>query len=491
MKTFLIILFVLILASLGLNVWNLSELSSIKNVIKSQDKYLSNTPTASHESIVSVEDENGRIHDEAKGHNEKGIQLYRESKEYERAIEEYTKAIKLVPNYAEFYSNRGNAYNKLKQYQKAMEDFNKVIDLQPKDTKVYNNRGVIYFKLKQYQKAINDYTKAISLDPNYAKAYYNLGLTYQRLKRYKLSIKVFDLAIESNPLYEHPKIEREVSIALLVTSISESVNGGELSSQHLTEKIGQSTPRKTGQDYALLIATDKYEGWEDLDNPINDAFTIESELKNNYGFITELIKNPSKNLIHTKLREYIMKVYSDNDQLLIFIAGHGDYDEIFKEGYIAASDSKLWEEDETRESYIPQSTLRDRVNLIPSKHILIVVDACFSGAFEPLLAKSRGRTSGDMYKGISKEEFIKRNLKHKTRKYITSGGIEYVPDGRPGKHSPFSRQFLEALRSNGDEDGILTLSELFIHLEKVEPEPRYGDFGDNEPGSNFMFISTN
>jgi hypothetical protein len=51
------------------------------------------------------------------------------------------------------------------------------------------------------------------------------------------------------------------------------------------------------------------------------------------------------------------------------------------------------------------------------------------------------------------------------------------------------RRFLEALRSYGGADGILTLNELLPYLDKVKPEPRYGDFGTNEAGSDFLFLA--
>jgi hypothetical protein len=71
---------------------------------------------------------------------------------------------------------------------------------------------------------------------------------------------------------------------------------------------------------------------------------------------------------------------------------------------------------------------------------------------------------------------------------LTSGAKEYVPDGRPGEHSPFVRKFLDALRNYGGEDKILTLEEISTYVERVNPQPRLGEFGANEPGSDFLFI---
>jgi hypothetical protein len=113
------------------------------------------------------------------------------------------------------------------------------------------------------------------------------------------------------------------------------------------------------------------------------------------------------------------------------------------------------------------------------------MDVCFGGTFDPHIASARGESESDL---AARAHFIKRKLNSKTRLYLTSGGKEYVPDGRPGQHSPFARKFLEALGSFGGADRILTYKEILSIIESVVPEPRYGEFGDNQPGSDFIFI---
>jgi hypothetical protein len=242
---------------------------------------------------------------------------------------------------------------------------------------------------------------------------------------------------------------------------------------------------RKGVDYALLFATDKYDYWNRLVNPINDIRTISEELKKSYKFAIDVNENPTQGNILSKLREYALRTYSDDDQLLIFFAGHGQFDEVFKEGFIVTKDSK--QNDEGRISYISHNRLRSQIDNIPCKHIFLVIDACFGGTFDPLIAQLDRHT--DDYSEVSKPEFIQRKMKFKTRKFLTSGGKEYVSDGRPGQYSPFVRKFLEALRSYGGNDGILTLGEINNYVEKVKPEPRFGEFGSNEPGSDFIFIA--
>ena len=84
---------------------------------------------------------------------------------------------------------------------------------------------------------------------------------------------------------------------------------------------------------------------------------------------------------------------------------------------------------------------------------------------------------------------LARKLKYKTRKYLTSGGKEYVPDGRANQHSPFARQFIKALRNFGGHDKIMTLGELLSYVEKVDPQPMFGEFQGNEAGSDFVFVA--
>jgi len=241
---------------------------------------------------------------------------------------------------------------------------------------------------------------------------------------------------------------------------------------------------ETRTDYALIIATNDYKEWTDLTNPVNDAKAIATELGENYGFKVETLFNPTKSEIVTKIREYAKKNYGTDDQLFIFIAGHGQFDDIGKDGYIVARDSKL--NDDTYDTYVPFSVLRTTIDNNPAKHVFITMDVCFGGTFDQAIAK-RGDDRDQMYTDIPQAGYISKKLKFRTRMYMTSGGKQYVPDGRPGKHSPFASKFLEALRGYGGTYRVLTASKIWLSVETAKPEPKFGTFGDNEPGSEFVF----
>jgi len=269
--------------------------------------------------------------------------------------------------------------------------------------------------------------------------------------------------------------------------VAENINGGTVSGVRnvvvgIDAISAVSTNRK---DYALFFATDNYDNWSDLVNPIYDATTIANELKEKYGFEIEVVENANQEDVLVKIKDYSKRNYKPQDQLFIFFAGHGQFDEGFGEGYVVAKNSL--ELDRAKTTYISHSNLRSYINNISCNHILLTMDVCFGGTLDPAIARARASDSKDE---LTNNEFLARKLSKKTRRYITSGGKEYVSDGIVGKHSPFASRLIEALKSRGGEDGILTMSEIFPYLEKIKQnEPRSGSFGDDEKGSDFVFVA--
>ncbi|MBL7841955.1 MAG: caspase family protein [Cyclobacteriaceae bacterium] len=240
-----------------------------------------------------------------------------------------------------------------------------------------------------------------------------------------------------------------------------------------------STDRK---DYALIFATDKYDYWDDLVNPVNDAQTLAKELREKYGFETEIVENADYEEVFEKLRDYNERSFNPQDQLLIFFAGHGLFDDTFGEGYVVAKNSLA--NDKARTSYISHARLRGIIDNIPCRHVMLMMDVCFGGTLDPVIARARGAVDE-----VSEREMLARKFSYKTRKYLTSGGKEYVSDGIPGKHSPFAAKLIESLRSFGGDDRILTLSELQANMEKLKQVPRFGSFGEDEKLSDFVFVA--
>ncbi|MCE2974450.1 MAG: caspase family protein [Cyclobacteriaceae bacterium] len=264
----------------------------------------------------------------------------------------------------------------------------------------------------------------------------------------------------------------------------ENLSGAKVSSRRnlIIGKDAQDYISTDRKDIALIFVTDNYDHWDDLVNPVNDGETIAKEIKEKYGFETEIIRNPTTDEVFEKIREYNLKRYKPQDQLLIFFAGHGLFDDAFGEGYVVARNSLA--NDLSRTSYIAHSRLRGIINNIPCQHILLMMDVCFGGTLDPVIAKSRSAADE-----VTERELLARKFSYKTRKYLTSGGKEYVSDGIAGQHSPFASKFLESLRTYGGADRLLTLNELQVAMERLKTIPRFGSFGDDERLSDFIFVA--
>ena len=121
--------------------------------------------------------------------------------DYSGAIDDYTIAIKLDPNYANAYYNRGVAKGEIGDYSGAIDDYTIAIKLDPNYANAYYNRGVNKNNKGDYSGAIDDYTNAIKLDPNYAFAYNNRGDSKQKIGDYVGAINDFTYAIKLDPKY--------------------------------------------------------------------------------------------------------------------------------------------------------------------------------------------------------------------------------------------------------------------------------------------------
>jgi tetratricopeptide (TPR) repeat protein len=137
----------------------------------------------------------------ARGYFTSGIRKQSKS-DYEGAIQDFTKAIELNPNYAKAYGNRGNAKQTLGDFKGAIEDYNKVLELKPNDALAYVNRGKAKWQLRDFKGSVEDYNWAIKVNPKYADAYYARANAKQHLGDARGAIEDYNKVLELNP--NHP-----------------------------------------------------------------------------------------------------------------------------------------------------------------------------------------------------------------------------------------------------------------------------------------------
>jgi tetratricopeptide (TPR) repeat protein len=126
------------------------------------------------------------------------------------AIEDLTQAIRINPNQLRSYGARGLFRSQSGDQEGAKADFQKAlnININSEDYRDYIGRGVAYAGLEDYKSAIADLSQAIRLAPKYAPAYISRGNARNVLGDHKSAIADLDQAIRLDPKYASAYGER-------------------------------------------------------------------------------------------------------------------------------------------------------------------------------------------------------------------------------------------------------------------------------------------
>lgn len=233
--------------------------------------------------------------------------------------------------------------------------------------------------------------------------------------------------------------------------------------------------------HAILIGVEDYadQRINNLDYPVRDIENLKRVLIDNYQFDKNNIitlKNPKRTAIISafqKLREKL----TEKDNLVIFFAGHGYFDPDQDMGYWLPADAVR----DDYSNWLPNSTIRDFIRAINTKHTLLISDACFAGSIF---------SSREPFKDASRS--ILEIYKVKSRKAMTSG----VKNQKVQDRSKFTEFLIKFLLEN--KNRFLTTQELFTRIRsavlnntKVSQTPEYGSIpftGDEGLSGDFIFI---
>ena len=93
-----------------------------------------------------------------------------QKRQYREAIEEYRKALALVPDFAPAYNRLGMCHAIMNELDEAEENFHKVIELAPNMDQGYLNLGMVHLLKGEPRKALPLLEKALSLNPENTRA---------------------------------------------------------------------------------------------------------------------------------------------------------------------------------------------------------------------------------------------------------------------------------------------------------------------------------
>ncbi|MEL6688317.1 MAG: caspase family protein [Pseudomonadota bacterium] len=213
-----------------------------------------------------------------------------------------------------------------------------------------------------------------------------------------------------------------------------------------------------GKHHVLALGVETYK------NIANDAVGSEKDtaavcqlLADKYGFIVNQLGSETSAASFYKALKAYSKSGPDralrlgpNDHLIIWLSGHGEYDES------GSSDSYFltYQADSDHEGTerIDHSRLKGYLKNINARKILLIIDTCYSGGIFKNNYKDLGSSS-------DRAPISKTALKGKSRQALTSGRLERVRAVGPSGHSPFTHSLLEGLKQN--DEFVMSATQLY------------------------------
>lgn len=223
-----------------------------------------------------------------------------------------------------------------------------------------------------------------------------------------------------------------------------------------------------GKYYALIIGNQDYAMLNDLSTVRNDVKQLAGILEKQYGFEVQLLMNGDR-LSVMKAINALSEQLEENDNLLIYYAGHGNRISTGEReaGYWLPVNANPPPDDS---SWVPNEFVTNHLARLKARRVFVISDSCYAG----LLSNSPGYLffAGNKKTEKQTKEYIKYKLPRRSRLLLTSGGDRPVIDNGANGHSVFATALLDKLKDN---KRILAAPELFqsIKSKVVEEASRY------------------
>jgi hypothetical protein len=262
-----------------------------------------------------------------------------------------------------------------------------------------------------------------------------------------------------------------------------SANQVELTAAYIKTFVNIAYMAEIKRSLAVVIGIDQYSnGIPALQTAVNDAEEIAATLKSKYEYQVVLMldgdANSDKfNSLLTTLEQHKLFLpdgsqieIEETDRLFFYFAGHGIALDTLDNadgpaGFLVPQDARM----DNNSSLLSMKRLHDALQNLPCRHLLIILDCCFAGAFR--WAGNREAVRQDkLYR-----ERYDRFISSCAQQVITSAShdekaADYLyPFGQRSEHeghSPFAEFLLKALRGEVDlsMDSVLTATELYVYL---------------------------
>lgn len=246
-----------------------------------------------------------------------------------------------------------------------------------------------------------------------------------------------------------------------LSEVSVSVTGQAYQLPKLT-RINSTSEMKLlyRKSFAVVIGINNYHTWPALEFAVADARAIEQKFKQNrFDEVTTLIDSEAtRSQILTELYHELPRKVGRDDRVVFYFAGHGQTETLAdggQKGYIIPVDA---DNANYATTSISMDQIRNLSRRISAKHILFVMDSCYSGL-------GLNRSSG-FSPGIS--DYLRKVSSMRAVQIITAGGKGEQVQEKEG-HGMFTSYFLKALDGDADinKDNVVSTTELGAYLRPI------------------------
>ena len=122
-------------------------------------------------------------------------------KDFNTAIENFSKAITLNPNFDKAFINRGFAKFESKNFEASISDFNNAISIKPLSVDAFFGKAQSFYAMNKKDSCLTYLNKVTMVDETYSKAFYLSGQIKFETGDYKEAIAEYNNAISSKPDY--------------------------------------------------------------------------------------------------------------------------------------------------------------------------------------------------------------------------------------------------------------------------------------------------
>ena len=233
-----------------------------------------------------------------------------------------------------------------------------------------------------------------------------------------------------------------------------------------------------GRSLAVVIGINDYtRGIPPLRTAVNDARRLGALLAAEHGYevIAVLDGAATRARLVSLLKDELPARVKAGDRVCVYFAGHGvaidGHDG--PNGYLLPVDASRADEG----TFLDMPLVHDALVGLPCRHMLVILDSCFSGAF-----RWSGTRAVSVLPEVVHQERYERFVRDPAWQVITSASQDQEAldqlrtgalGGRDGEgdHSPFALALFDALAGHGDimpragGDGLMTATELYLYIE--------------------------